>query len=59
VVNVFLSLVLQKQIDLWGWLMRVLFLCAAVSGLFCTADWSTVEKSSIFLTKIQGKNEKD
>ena len=58
VVNVFLSLILQKQIGLWGWLLRGLFLFVAVSGLFCAATWSAVEKSSIFLRKIR-RNGKD
>ena len=58
VVNVFLSLALQKQIGLWGWLMRGLFLFVGISGLFCTADWLAIEKSSIFLRKIR-RNEKD
>ena len=55
VVNIFLSLILQKQIALWGWLMRGLFLFVAVSGLFCMADWLAIEKSSIFLRKIRRK----
>ena len=53
VVNVFLSLVLQKEIGLWGWLMRGLFLFAGVSGLFCQADWPAIKKSSIFLRKAK------
>ena len=51
-VNVFLSLVLQKQIGLWGWIIRGLFLFVSVSGLICMADWQTIKKSSIFLKKL-------
>lgn len=54
-INIFLSIVLQKQIGLWGWLMRGLFLLAAVLSLFCTKDWSTVKKSSIILKKMGPK----
>lgn len=52
-VNVFLSIVLQKQIGLWGWLMRGLFLPVAISGLFCKTDWPTVKRNSVFLRKIR------
>ena len=52
-VNVALSIILHKQIGLWGWLMRGLFLFAGVSGLFCQADWPTIKKSSILLRKAK------
>jgi len=52
-VNVFLYIVLQKQIGLWGWLMRGLFLFLAVVGLFSKADWPTVKRSSVLLKKIR------
>ena len=51
-VNGILSIVLQKQIGLWGWLMRGLFLFVGVAGLFCEADWRTVKGSSRFLRKM-------
>jgi len=51
--NVFMSIILQKQIGLWGWLMRGLFYWIAVSGLFCKADWPTVKRNSVFLRKIR------
>lgn len=52
-INVVLSIVLQKQIGLWGWLMRVLFLFLGFGGLFCRVDWLTVKKNSVFLRKMQ------
>jgi len=52
-VNVFLILVLQKQIGLWGWLIRGLLLFVAISGLFSKADWPTVKRSSVFLGKMR------
>lgn len=51
VVNTALSFILAKQIGLWGWLMRGLFLFVGISGLSCQADWSTVKKGSVFLRK--------
>lgn len=53
IVNAVLSLVLQKQIGLWGWLMRGLFLFVACAGLSCKADWSTIKRNSILLRKIR------
>lgn len=53
VVNGALSFILQKQIDLWGWLIQGLFLFAGISGLFCQVDWPTVKSSSIFLKRIR------
>jgi len=50
-VNVALSVILQKQIELWGFLIRVLFLFAGTAGLSCEADWPAVKESSIFLRK--------
>ena len=55
ITNVFLSIVLQKQISLWGWLMRGLFLFSGVVCLFCKADWVAVKSNSIILRKL-GKN---
>ncbi len=51
-INVIFSLVLQKEISLWGWLIRGLFLLVAVSGLICKADWQTIKKNSIFFKKL-------
>lgn len=52
-VNVALSIMLQKQIGLWGWLMRGLFLFAACAGLFCKADWPTIKHNSLFLRRLE------
>jgi len=51
-VNVTLSLVLQKKIGLWGWIMRGLFLFVAFLGLFCKANWQTIKRNSIILRKM-------
>ena len=52
-VNAVLSVILQKQMGLWGFFMRVLFLFAGAVGLSCQAGWPTVKKSSIFLRKMR------
>jgi hypothetical protein len=51
-VNAVLSVLLQKQMGLWSFFVRVLFLLAGTAGLSCEADWPMVKKSSIFLKKI-------
>lgn len=58
-VNTFLSFIFQKEISLWGWLIRVLFLFVSISGLFCQADRSVIKEGSILLKKIQSQYEKD
>lgn len=53
ITDVFLSIVLQRTVNLWGWLIRGLLFFVAFSGLFCKADWPTVKRNSIFLRKIR------
>ncbi|MBZ9578188.1 hypothetical protein KJA13_04165 [Patescibacteria group bacterium] len=52
-VNAVLSVILQKQMGLWGFFIRVLFLSAGAAGLSCPAGWPTVKKSSVFLRKMR------
>ena len=52
-VNAVLSVILQKQMYLWSFLIRVLFLFAGTAGLSCEADWPTVKKSSVLLKKMR------
>jgi hypothetical protein len=51
--NIALSLIVQKNISLWGWLARGLFLSLAVIGLYCRADWRSVKMSSLFMRKMR------
>ena len=51
-VNALLLVILQRQLDLWGFLVRILFLLTAAAGLSCEADWSTVKEGSIFLKQF-------
>jgi len=52
-VNAILFVILQKQMGLWSFLIRVLFLFVGTAGLSYEADWSMVKKSSIFLRKMR------
>lgn len=47
-VNLVLCLVLKKEMSIWGYLMRGLFLFAGIPGLFCKVDWPTLKENSIF-----------
>jgi hypothetical protein len=49
--NLVLSIVLQRQITLWGGVMRGLLLFVGISGLFCNTDWSTLKTSSVLFKK--------
>jgi len=50
--NVVLSKILQKEINLWAWLMRGLFLFLGISSFFCDIDWPTIKENSIILRLI-------
>lgn len=52
-VNALLSVILQKQMGLGDFFVRVLFLFAGTAGLSCQAGWASVKKSSIFLRKMR------
>ena len=51
-VNAILFVILQKQMELWSFLIRALFLFVGTAGLSCSADWPTVKKGSVFLRRI-------
>lgn len=50
--NLVLSIILQRQITLWGWLIRGLLLFIGISRIFCNVDWPTVIDSSIIFRRI-------
>jgi hypothetical protein len=52
IVNITISVILQRNISLWGWFLRALFLFTGISGLFCNAKWPVVKEGSIFLKRI-------
>ena len=54
-VNAALLVLLQKPIDLWGFLIRLLFLLIATVGISCELDWSRIKASSLFLKKAKIK----
>lgn len=55
VTNVTLSIILRRDIGLWGWSMRGLVLFVGLGGLFCDADWSTLKNSSVIFKLVSKK----
>jgi hypothetical protein len=53
--NTIFSLLLKKEIELFGWIIRGLVLFVGLSGLFCNATWEDIKKTSSIL-KIQGQS---
>jgi hypothetical protein len=47
VTNITLSIILQKDISLGGWLIRGALLLLGIAGLFCIADYQSFKDSSI------------
>jgi len=47
--NAVLSVALNKRLELWGFLIRVLFLFTATIGLSCKTNWTIIKKDSLFL----------
>jgi len=50
--NMVLSVLIKKEIDLFGWIIRGGFLFAALSGLFCRAGWNEVKNTSFILRLV-------
>lgn len=53
--NLALSVILQKQIILYGWVMRGLLLSVGICGLFCNANWEDIKRTSRVFNKILTK----
>lgn len=49
-INILLSLLFHKEINLLGWCMRIVFLGVSFGGLFCNASWKQIEKGSKLLS---------
>ncbi len=56
VVNIFLSLILRKEIALSGWLMRIVLLSIGLGGISCAVTWPDLRKASFILRKLDEKN---
>lgn len=54
-VNVFLLLLFKRQITLFGWAMRGVFLMIGLGCIFCAVGWFTIEDNSVFIKKILKK----
>ncbi|HAH21510.1 MAG: hypothetical protein A2Y00_03440 [Omnitrophica WOR_2 bacterium GWF2_43_52] len=57
--NIFLSILFHRDINFWGWLIRIVFLVVSFGGLFCKADWKKIEKGSFILQRINKKTEQE
>jgi hypothetical protein len=47
--NLVLSVLIKKEIGLFGWIIRGGFLFAGLSGLFCGTGWGEIKKASFIL----------
>ena len=52
-IYILLSVVLQKEISLRGWILLLGFLFIGISGLSCKSDWQDIFQSSLFLKCIK------
>ena len=52
-VNAILLVFLQKPINLFSFLIRILLLFVATAGVSCEADWLTIARDSRFLSKME------
>ncbi len=56
-VNILLSLLLHKEINAWGWLMRILFFFLGLASLPSGTGWKELEGTSAVLSYLKGKRE--
>lgn len=47
--NIIFSILFEKEIVLWGWIIRILLLFVATIGLNSRADWPTLKRRSVVL----------
>jgi hypothetical protein len=47
--NIVFSRLLDKEIGLFGWITRGLFLLVGLSALFCNLKWEDLKKASLVL----------
>lgn len=55
IMNIVITLLLKKEIDSFGWLMRAIFLFLGINGLFSNVDWPTIKNNSLILRLIIGE----
>lgn len=56
-INELLVLLIQIEVNIYGWLIRALFLSLAFAALKSDISWDELSKESIIFNKIKGKNE--
>jgi hypothetical protein len=57
VTNMIFVVLYMTQVDLFGWLMRAVFLFLGLAGFSTSVDWKTVRNNSKFLRSLSAKNE--
>jgi len=50
--NTVFSILIKKEINLFGWIIRGGFLFAGLSGLFCRAGWNEIKNTSFILKLV-------
>ena len=50
-INIFIAIVLNKEIGLLGWAIRGLLLFVGLGGLFCNATWEDIKRTNFFIRK--------
>ena len=52
IANLVSSIILEKEINFWGYLIRGLFLFMGIVGLFCNLDWKILISNSVVFKLI-------
>lgn len=52
-VNVALSFLLKKEIGLFGWVMRGIFLFMGINGFLCNTDWLAIKNNSVVIGLVR------
>ncbi|MFH0935359.1 MAG: hypothetical protein V1828_00635 [Candidatus Omnitrophota bacterium] len=54
-LNVSLFLLFNKKMTFYGWGMQCLLLFMSISGLFCSASWEEIKRTSLILRYINNR----
>jgi hypothetical protein len=52
ITNIIISFFLKREIGLFGWFMRGIFLFMAINGLYSYTSWEELNKTSYFLKRL-------
>ncbi len=53
ITNIILLILLNKDINLFGWFVRLTLLFVGLGGIFCDAGWDEVKKTSFILSSLR------